>query len=263
MFFGLRGEGYQMRKKVNYPIVIRMEDICPTMDREKFEIFRKFFEENGIKPLLCVVPDNKDPKLVKARVDLDFWAYMRRLKSDGYTIAMYGTHHLASGKGVGLISGTSATEYAGLTYESQLKKLREGKHLLSKYGLDTEIFVAPNHSYDRNTLRACKKLGLNYISDGLSRKPYVLEGVKHIPISPAWKMHRHGLLTMCINPSTENLDGRETIFEFLRDNLYHVISFEEACQLKTSNYFIARFQERMNIRRYIRIRNAQRRKAEQ
>ncbi|MBO4242737.1 MAG: DUF2334 domain-containing protein [Clostridiales bacterium] len=54
-----------MRRKVNYPIVVRLEDICPTMDLDKFALYKNFFDETGIKPLLCIVPDNKDPKLVK------------------------------------------------------------------------------------------------------------------------------------------------------------------------------------------------------
>ena len=33
-----------MRKKVNYPIVVRLEDICPTMDMDKFILFKNFFD---------------------------------------------------------------------------------------------------------------------------------------------------------------------------------------------------------------------------
>ncbi len=248
-----------MSKKVNYPIVVRLEDICPTMDMQKFELFMNFFEETGIKPLLCVVPDNKDPKLVKGTFNRDFWSMLRHLKDDDWGIAMHGTHHLATGKSQGLISGDVPTEYAGLSYDSQLKKLREGKHILSQNGLDTEVFAAPNHSFDLETIRACKKLGLNYISDGMSKQPYKIEGVKFIPASPAWKKHKSGILTMCIHTNNENLDGRETIFEFLRTNLYNVISFEEAKELKPAPHFIARGQERRNIRRYNRIRNRDRR----
>lgn len=252
-----------MRKKVNYPIVVRLEDICPTMDLDKFVLYKNFFDEVGIKPLLCIVPDNKDPKLVKGTFNRDFWGLMRRLKDEGWGIAMHGTHHLATGKSIGILSGEVPTEFAGRTYDLQLKMLREGKHLLSQNGLDTEVFVAPHHSYDRETLKACKKLGLNYISDGMSKSPYMLEGVKCIPASPSWKHHKSGILTMCINCSTENLDGRETIFEFLRENLYNVITFEEACNLKAKPYFLARSEEKRAIRRYNRIRMFERRKNEQ
>ncbi|MBO6008379.1 MAG: DUF2334 domain-containing protein [Lachnospiraceae bacterium] len=253
-----------MARKVDYPILVRLEDICPTLDRKKFEIFRQFFDETGIKPLLCVIPENRDPKLVKDNVNRDFWNFVRELKAEGYGIAMHGTYHLATGKSIGLISGDVSTEYAGMSYDSQLKKLREGKHILAQQDLDTEIFAAPNHSYDLNTIRACKKLGINYFSDGMSRKPYMIEGVKFIPVSPFWKHHKKGVLTMCISTNNENLDGRETIFEFLRENLYHVITPEEACRLKPTFYHIARISERMNIRKYNAIRNrARRRNTEQ
>ena len=249
-----------MRRKVNYPIVVRLEDICPTMDLDKFALYKNFFDETDIKPLLCIVPDNKDPKLVKGTFNRDFWGLMRRLKDEGWTIGMHGTHHLSTGKSAGILCGDVPTECAGRTYESQLKMLREGKHLLSQNGLDTEVFVAPHHSYDRNTLKACSKLGLRYVSDGMSKHPYMLEGVKCIPATPLWKYHRSGVLTMCVNCSLENLDGRETIFEFLRENLYHVITFEEACNLKTRPYFLARISEKRAIRRFNRIRLFEKRK---
>ena len=51
-----------MAKKVDYPRLVRLEDICPTLDRQKFDIFKAFFDETGIKPLLCVIPENRDPK---------------------------------------------------------------------------------------------------------------------------------------------------------------------------------------------------------
>ena len=252
-----------MRRRVNYPIVVRLEDICSKHENCFAFSIKDFFDEVGIKPLLCIVPDNKDPKLVKGTFNRDFWGLMRRLKEEGWTIAMHGTHHLATGKSIGILCGDVPTEFAGRTYESQLKMLREGKHLLAQNGLDTEVFVAPHHSYDRNTLKACGKLGLRYISDGMSKSPYMLEGVKCIPASPIWKRHKSGVLTMCINCSNENLDGRETIFEFLRENLYNVITFEEACNLKTKPYFLARMQEKRNIRRYNMISRSERRKSEQ
>ena len=66
-----------MAKKVDYPILVRLEDICPTLDRQKFDIFKAFFDETGIKPLLCVIPENRDPKLVK---DLCGFTHHRQIR---------------------------------------------------------------------------------------------------------------------------------------------------------------------------------------
>ena len=244
-------------------ITIRMDDITPGMDWKKFERFKAILDKHGVKPLIGVVPDNRDKKLQIDPPRDNFWDYIKELQNDGWVVAMHGLTHVYSNREPGMFPIGDKSEFAGISYEKQDEMIREGRRILKSNGIMTDFFMAPSHSYDRNTLRACKKLGLNYISDGLSKNPYMLEGVKCIPATPFWKRHRSGVLTMCIHTNNENLDGRETIFDFLSTNLYHVISFEEACQLKTSNYFISRIQEKRNFRKFARLRNAARKKSEE
>ncbi|MBO5623235.1 MAG: DUF2334 domain-containing protein, partial [Butyrivibrio sp.] len=40
-------------------ITIRMDDITPDMDWDKFLRFKSLLDEHGIKPLIGVVPDNR------------------------------------------------------------------------------------------------------------------------------------------------------------------------------------------------------------
>ena len=44
-------------------ITIRLDDITPDMDWKKFNRFKAILDDNGIKPLIGVVPDCKDSKL--------------------------------------------------------------------------------------------------------------------------------------------------------------------------------------------------------
>ena len=44
-------------------IAIRMDDITPAMDLEKFDRFKAILDKHGIKPLIGVVPECKDEKL--------------------------------------------------------------------------------------------------------------------------------------------------------------------------------------------------------
>ena len=64
-------------------ITIRMDDITPDMDWESFEAFERMFRKYGIRPLLGVVPDNRDPKLSVDAPRAEFWERMRRFKRRG------------------------------------------------------------------------------------------------------------------------------------------------------------------------------------
>ena len=45
-------------------IVIRMDDIAPNMDMGKFRRFKRLLDEYKIQPLIGVIPENKDEKLM-------------------------------------------------------------------------------------------------------------------------------------------------------------------------------------------------------
>jgi len=52
---------------------------------------------------------------------------------------------------------------------------------MNSHGVETDIFFAPAHSYDDNTLRALSNSGFKYVSDGLSSKPYMRYGITLLP----------------------------------------------------------------------------------
>ena len=79
-------------------IAIRMDDITPKMDWEKFEKFKTLLEEYQIKPLIGVVPDNQDENLNRGRENKDFWQYISRLQESGWCIAQHGYQHVYTQK---------------------------------------------------------------------------------------------------------------------------------------------------------------------
>jgi len=162
-------------------ISVRFDDICPTMNYEKFELANNALREIGIKPLLGVVPECKDPELLIEQEHSDFWTYIRELQKQGYIIAMHGYTHFCDTHGKGVVNDSPNSEFVGLPYEVQFERIRKGKEVLLQHGITTNIFFAPSHSYDRNTLKALKANGFRYISDGKSCKPYVQEGIICIP----------------------------------------------------------------------------------
>ena len=71
-----------------------MDDITPDMDWRKFDRFKALLDQYGIKPLIGVVPDNKDANLCKDAPKADFWERIIQIQQQGWIIAMQGYHHV-------------------------------------------------------------------------------------------------------------------------------------------------------------------------
>ena len=92
-------------------ITVRLDDITPDMDWERFLKFKALLDRYQVKPLIGVVPDNRDENLVKKELSAEekklsegFWEYIKALKEDGWVIAMHGFRHIYSTKKGGLLS---------------------------------------------------------------------------------------------------------------------------------------------------------------
>ncbi len=162
-------------------ILLRFDDVCPTMNWEQFEEAIELLKNRNLTALLGVVPDCQDPDLDINPARQDFWNYLKDLQQQGFTIAMHGYQHVFSIKANGIVTKNKISEFAGLSYEEQLSKIRAGKAILNAHGIETDVFFAPAHSYDDNTLRALAACGFHYISDGASCRPYMRQGIVCLP----------------------------------------------------------------------------------
>lgn len=167
-------------------IAIRMDDISPDMDWEKWKRANQILVKYHIRPLLGVVPDNHDANLVKENaptVKEEFWEFLARCRQQGYTIALHGCRHVYDSKKGGMFPLNSFSEFAGLPYAAQYGKLSHGIQVLAQHGIQAELFMAPAHTYDKNTLRALQKLGIRKVTDGFGDKPYRYRGITFYPIA--------------------------------------------------------------------------------
>lgn len=162
-------------------ILIRFDDICPTMNWKEWKRALQVLDHYNIRPLLGVIPDCQDPELMIDAPRTDFWEYIKELQNKGYAIAMHGYTHKYDTTTHGIVNNTPHSEFAGHSYETQYEKIHKGKEILSTHGIFTDIFFAPAHSYDENTLRALAANGFKYVSDGKSSKPFMRHGVLCIP----------------------------------------------------------------------------------
>lgn len=216
-------------------IAVRMDDITPDMNWDNFRFFQKLFEEVGIKPLLGIVPDNRDKNLHKEEPHQDFYEVMRNLRKQGYVLSMHGCHHIYSTKKGGIFPLNNFSEFAGVSYTEQKKMLEEGKRSLEENGIVTDIFMAPAHSYDKNTLRALKELGFTRITDGFGKRPYTYKGMTFYPISFQLSRslkQKSGYTTMVLHANTITEKDKERYSKIFREHEKDMISYSEYLEAK-------------------------------
>ncbi|MDE6055415.1 MAG: DUF2334 domain-containing protein [Lachnospiraceae bacterium] len=212
-------------------ISIRMDDITPDMDWAKFMRFKALCDQYHIKPLIGVVPDNMDENLHMNAPETapvsDFWQYLRELEKDGWCMAQHGVTHIYTTQKMGCFPLNRLSEFAGIGYEQQYEALKRGKKILTDHGIRTDVFMAPAHSFDRNTIKALKKLGFRRLTDGFGDYPYIRFGMVFYPIS--YKQSsvlknraKKGYTTFVVHANTMNdkdFERYEQIFSTHRDRL--------------------------------------------
>ena len=166
-------------------IAVRLDDITPDMDWQRFFAFKALLDKYQVKPLIGIIPDNGDESLegTGEGAPEDFWAYVRGLAEEGWSIALHGYRHLYTTGHGGMFPLNNFSEFAGLPYEKQKEMLAQGKAILEEKGIHTDLFMAPAHSYDKNTLKALKENGFTKVTDGFGSRPYNWKGLVFYPIS--------------------------------------------------------------------------------
>jgi len=233
---------------MGFPIIVRMDDICPKMNYEKFIKYFNMLDGLGIRPLLGIIPCCED-KSFTAEESPSFWGDMRRFRDNGCSVAMHGVHHVYTSSSRGLVCSRPMSEFAGLPLERQTELLRLGRRVLHENQLETDIFMPPGHSYDMNTLKAMKECGFRFLSDGRSFHPYETEGIRCIPASSSYRLHfNRGVLTICIHSDAEDERSFLRTREYLKKNRKRVIDFQKAINLKTYPYWFCRTEELLNMK---------------
>jgi predicted deacetylase len=163
--------------------IMRFDDICPTMNWRVWRLLEHDLYELNIKPLMAVVPDNRDRDLMVSAPSVDdFWNSVRSWQKHGWTIGLHGYQHRYLTNAAGMYGRMPRSEFAGLPYEIQEIKLRNAVRIFREQQVSPEVWVAPAHSFDTTTVGILSKLGVRIISDGYAIYPYQdAEGVTWIP----------------------------------------------------------------------------------
>jgi predicted deacetylase len=207
--------------------LLRFDDLCPTRSRANWAPFQKLIEEFALKPILAIVPDNRDPSLIFDSSDPDFWPQMRALEAAGAVIALHGYQHLCLSRGRSLVPLYRETEFAGVSREMQRQRIAAGIALLRGHGLNPQVWVAPRHGFDRATLTALRSEGIGIVSDGFARVPFTRHGLTWVP-QQLWapEEKRHGLWTICLHINTAGPAAADQLRAFLRLHAAQFTSIE-------------------------------------
>jgi len=189
-------------------LLLRFDDLCPTMRWGVWDRVERLLDEKGVKPILAIVPENRDPKLMVEPANPLFWDRARAWQAKGWIIGQHGYQHVYDSSERGLVPWWPQSEFAGHTFEVQRDRVVEGMKALQVRGLNPRVWVAPSHSFDATTLTVLARVGLSIVSDGVGFRSSIDEaGLVWIPVQP-WRLPgpRRGTATICIH---HNAPGAE------------------------------------------------------
>ena len=230
---------------------VRFDDICSTMDMEQFSKAKDLMDRYHIQPLIGVIPDNHDPEQMKNEADPSFWEKIRNLQEQGWSVAMHGCHHVYNQENPKtMICGKKHSEFAGNSYEKQFEMIKTGKKCLESHGISTNMFFAPAHTYDKNTLRALATNGFKYNVDGLSRKPYKQCGIINIPCRSFGVPRKcRDKINVAINHSSEwtrddKAYGYEELRSFCENHEKEITNFSAVSEIPVGNFMMQKISEK-------------------
>lgn len=210
--------------------LIRLDDACHSMDHRRWWLVERLLDDYGIKPIVAVVPDNKDPKLeVDARNEA-FWDTVRAWAAKGWAVAMHGhTHVMHPTTSPLLLPYYQRSEFGGLTFDEQATKIRASWRIFSEQGVEPIVWVAPAHSFDSFTLKAlAAETPIRIVSDGIAWDTYHDAGFHWIP-QQLWRFSRRwsGLWTVCLHPNTMSDAAIASLAEAIRDCRNKIVCIEQ------------------------------------
>jgi predicted deacetylase len=181
--------------------LLRFDDICPTINWDVWQKLEDVMMEEGVCPMLSVIPDNQDPNLHEGAPNERFWERVRTWQARGWTIGLHGYQHRYVSKNPGIVGLKPYSEFAGVPMEAQRANLKQALAIFTREGVRPDCWVAPAHSFDENTVRILLSLGVRTISDGLALYPHRdSQNVVWVP-QQLWRFRSvpFGVWTICIH----------------------------------------------------------------
>jgi predicted deacetylase len=188
------------------------------------------FKKYKIKPILGVIPNNKDKEFKKyPKCKFSFWKKICYFQESGYEIAIHGYQHIYSVMSNNdYLKHGGNTEFSGYSYQNQLQKLTRAKKIFNKNKIKVETFFAPNHTFDNNTIKALNNINIKYVLDGYGIAPYSYKNLIFFPqLFYNLKKIPFGFQTVQLHTNYFNKNDFVNLKKFLEINKYKITNFAD------------------------------------
>lgn len=239
--------------------IIRMDDACSTMRLDRWDFLENLFDKLNIKPIVAVVPDNIDKALICEDENPSFWSKVASWQDKGWTIGLHGYQHdMHPTNTKQILPIYNRSEFSGLSFEEQSRKIRKGYDILKKHGITPTVWIAPAHCFNKITLKAIfKETPIRIVSDGIAFDQYFEHKFFWIP-QQLWHLtyKKRGLWTICMHPNGMSDKDLESFKEKLlsyKDNIISLdsISFRKKRKSLSSMVYSFYFWKKYNFFRTI------------
>ena len=112
--------------------IIRIDDIVSTMNWQSFDKLKNIFDKYWVKPIIWVVPENKDNYLKKFEwiSENEFWWKVKKLEKKWWIIAQHWYEHIDITSDSWLLKINKRSEFSWLSYEKQLERIKKWKEII-------------------------------------------------------------------------------------------------------------------------------------
>lgn len=183
-------------------VCLRFDDYHQNVAHQTWVDVLSRYDERGLRGVVAVPPKFEDERLSE-----DVVPFLYDLREHGWEIAQHGYEHENVGEGRGGPLYDDRSEFAGLDYAEQDRRVGAGRDILESHGFDPTTFVPPWHEYDRTTARALAANGFDCINEGRWPVPRTVEGVTlvptHVPAVTPYLLGV-GVVTLVSHPQLED-----------------------------------------------------------
>lgn len=186
--------------------LMRLDDAAEHMNIESWSRMERLLDSYSIKPIVGVIPNNKDEQLCSYPCDNAFWERVVAWREKGWSIAMHGYDHVYVTRQGGINPVQQRSEFAGLSLNEQRRKIKDGITTFSSHGILPTVFFAPSHTFDEQTLSALlSESSIRIVSDTVAIDSYEENGLFFVPVqSGRVRALPFRVVTFCYHPNTMN-----------------------------------------------------------
>ena len=225
----------------NTGILIRIDDVCENMNWNLMSKLESLFDDYSIKPVLGVIPNNRDEDFLSFPRKDNFWDQVRKWQDKGWEIVQHGDTHIYDrlcSKKSDYFEYGGGSEFFGHPLNVQEKRIKNGLEKFKREKINIRSFFAPNQTYDENTFIALKNCGINEVIDGYGLMPYTEKNVKFIPqLFEKVVLLPFGIQSTKLHLHVWDENDYKKFENFIKINSKKIITYDQALNKINNSFF--------------------------